>query len=130
MVLVASMPRYFTLEEANSLLPQLEPLMANLLERRARVVSSRHEISDILEDVQSNVGSAAASQAVRDFITIERLARKIRGYGCVIKDLNAGLVDFLAERNGREVYLCWRYGESQVEYYHELHSGFAGRRRF
>ena len=65
-----------------------------------------------------------------DFAVIERQIAELQSYGCVIKDLNGGLVDFLAERNGREVYLCWRYGEDRIEYYHELHTGFQGRRKF
>jgi hypothetical protein len=119
--------RYFTVEEANALLPKIKPVMSELLNRRARVVESRHEIADLLQDSRSDVGSAAASEIVQDFIVIERLAKKIRSYGCVIKDLNAGLLDFLSERDGREVYLCWRFGEPHIEYFHELHSGFNGR---
>ena len=89
----------------------------------------RHEVADLLEDTPSDVGGPAASRMVQDFIAIERLANKIRAYGCVIKDLNAGLLDFLAEIDGREVYLCWRYGEPSVEFYHELHTGYSGRQR-
>jgi hypothetical protein len=48
--------------------------------------------------------------------------------GCVLKDMDQGLVDFLTRRDGREVYLCWRYGEERVAYWHELQAGFAGRR--
>lgn len=120
--------RYFTVEEANALLPQIKPLMAEVLERRARVVRSRHEIRPILEDLHSNVGGSAASQMTKDFIVIEHLVKKIQAYGCVLKDLNTGLLDFLAERDGREVYLCWRYGESSITHYHELHTGYNGRR--
>lgn len=119
--------RYFTVEEANSLLPEIEPLMARLLERRAKVVRQRREISDILEDGTSDVGGAVPSALVQDFIVIERLVRRIRSYGCIIKDVNTGLIDFLSERDGREVFLCWRYGEPRVEFFHELHSGFLGR---
>jgi hypothetical protein len=119
--------RYFTLQEANDLLPEIKPLMAELLNRRGKVVESRHELAPMLKRPHHDVGGAAASEIVQDFIAIERLADKIRGYGCVIKDLNAGLVDFLSERDGRDVYLCWRFGEPQVEYYHELHTGFNGR---
>lgn len=121
--------RYFTPEEANALLPQLRPLMGELLARRGRVVRVRHEIADVLADEHSNTGNQEASYVARDLIAIERLAKKIRAYGCVIKDLNAGLLDFLAEHNGREVYLCWRYGEPRVEFYHELHTGYSGRQR-
>jgi len=124
------MVKYFTLEEANALLPTLEPLMAELLQRRARVVQSREAIADILEDLHSNRGSAEASRIVQDFMAIENLAQRIRGYGCVIKDLNAGLLDFLSDRNGREVYLCWRYGEPRIEFFHELHTGFMSRQRY
>jgi hypothetical protein len=119
--------RYFTLEEANDLLPQIEPLMARLLERRAKVVSNRHKVAGLLERPGSDVGGPDASEMVQDFMVIERLARRVRAFGCILKDLNVGLVDFLAERDGREVYLCWRYGEPSVQFYHELHTGFSGR---
>lgn len=119
--------RYFTVEEANSLIAEIEPLMNQLLDRRAKVVESRHEVVDVLVSQSSDVGGRAASELVQDFIAIEQLARKIRSYGCILKDLNVGLVDFLAQRDGREVYLCWRYGEPRVDYFHELHTGFRGR---
>jgi hypothetical protein len=45
----------------------------------------------------------------------------------VVKDINVGLLDFLADRHGRDVYLCWRYGEPRIEFYHDLHNGFNGR---
>lgn len=121
--------RYFTADEINTLLPELEPLMGQLLERRAKVVASRYQVMEILHDFHSNVGGAGPSEMVGDFMVIERLIHRIRAYGCVVKDLNVGLLDFLAERDGREVYLCWRYGEPRVEYFHELHTGFMSRQR-
>lgn len=120
--------RYFTVQEANELLPELEPLVGELLERRARVVAMRKQLGDTLDDVQSDVGGPVQSQMVQDFMAIERLVHRIRSYGCILKDMNSGLLDFLSERDGREVYLCWRYGEPEVAYYHELHTGFSGRR--
>lgn len=119
--------RHFTVEEANDLLPELEPLMAEVLERRARVVTARKELGPAFEDLHNDFGGSVASSLVKDFMAIERLARKIQSYGCVVKDLNAGLLDFLSEREGREIYLCWRYGEPQVAFYHELHTGYNGR---
>ena len=120
--------RYFTVEEANGLLPEISALMEALQARRANVIESRKQMSDLLAAGQSDFGGPAASAIAQDFVAIESLARRIRSYGCVIKDLNNGLVDFLAKLNGREVYLCWRYGEPQVAFYHELHTGFKGRR--
>ncbi len=119
--------KYYTVEEANALLPTLEPLMKQLLTRRARASRLAQQMGHLLGDYRSNVGAAELSVLTQDFAAIERMLGKIRAYGVVIKDVNAGLLDFLSERNGRDVYLCWRYGEDRVEFFHELHTGFAGR---
>lgn len=119
--------RYFTVEEANTLLPTLEPLMGELLERRARVVSQRKQLGKALDDLHRNVGGRVPSQMAQDFRVIEQLVHRIQSHGCILKDMNSGLLDFLARREGREVYLCWRYGEPRVAFYHELHTGFNGR---
>lgn len=103
--------------------------MAKLQERREKVIESRQAIASLLENERGDFGGAAASALVEEFMAIERLARKIRSHGCIIKDLNNGLVDFLSTREGREIYLCWQFGESRVAHYHELHSGFQGRQR-
>ena len=118
---------YFTVEEANALLPTLKPLMQDILERRARVSMAAQDQRALLHDSKSNIGSAAFSAMTQDFIAIEELIAEIRSYGVIVKDLNGGLLDFLCDRNGRDVYLCWKYDEPEVEYYHELHTGFAGR---
>lgn len=120
--------RYFTVEEANNLLPELEPLVGQLLETRARVVTQSRQMENLLQDLRVDVGGPVASTMVRDFARIESLLGKIRAYGCEVKDLNGGLIDFLSIRDGREVYLCWRYGEPRIAHYHELHTGFGGRR--
>lgn len=120
--------KYFTTDEVNALLPEIEPLMGQLLARRARVARQGQDMYDVLADMRSDVGGAKASEMVQDFITIESLIERIQAYGCQIKGLNVGLLDFLAERDGREVYLCWKYGEPQVLFYHELHTGFNGRK--
>jgi hypothetical protein len=120
--------RYFTLEEANALLPELEPLVGRLLELRAKVSHESRELSGTLGDLRSDVGGPAASRLTQEFAEIEALVDRIRGYGCVLKSLEAGLLDFLCLRDGRDVYLCWRFGEPAIQYYHELHTGFQGRR--
>jgi hypothetical protein len=120
--------RYFTVEEANALLPELEPLVGRLLELRASISLKGREVKGILPGKQHNGGSAEASRLAAEFAEIEALIEQIRSTGCVIKSLEAGLLDFLCERDGRDVYLCWRYGEPSIQYYHELHTGFQGRR--
>lgn len=119
--------KIFTVEQANQLLPEIEPLMAGLIDRRTKVIEARKDTKVMFEASNSEFGGPIASQMVNDFIVIERLLKEIRSRGCIIKDVNAGLVDFLSLRDGREVYLCWKFGEPEVGFFHELHSGFPGR---
>ena len=120
--------RYFTPAQANEVLPQINKLLGELLERRGRVVreSESPEMQQVLES--NDTGNATASEIAMEFVEIERLVDELQAFGCYLKDLNGGLVDFLARRKGRDVYLCWRYGEPlEITYYHELHTGFKGR---
>ena len=119
--------KYFTVEEANALLPTLEPLMKHLLTRRARASRLAQQMGETLSDVRSNIGGMELSTLTLDFVAIERMVYQIQSYGVLLKDANAGLLDFLSQRDGRDIYLCWKYGEDKVEYFHELHTGFAGR---
>lgn len=120
--------KYFTVEEANAILPKIEPLLRNIADRRSKIIRSKEEIIEMLELGYVDVGGKTASELVNDFIAIEKMIGRIQAYGCAIKDLNTGLIDFLSIRDEREVYLCWRFGEPQVEYFHELHTGFGGRK--
>lgn len=119
--------KYFTVEEANALLPTLQPLMERLLNRRARASRIAQQLGHLLGDYRSNVGSPELSTLTQDFVAIERMINQIQNYGVLLKDVNAGLLDFLSERNGRDVYLCWKFGEETVSHFHELHTGFSGR---
>ena len=120
--------RYFTIEEANALLPTLKPLMAELLERRARSAQKGQWVAGALQQTHVDIGGPVLSELATEFVIIENLLTQIRETGCVVKSLEGGLIDFLAKIDGRDVYLCWRYGEEAVTHYHELHSGYRGRR--
>ncbi len=120
--------RYFTVEEASALLPELELLVGRLLELRAQVSHDSRAIANVLADTHQDVGGPVASQLAVQFEQIDTLINRIQAYGCVLKSIESGLLDFLCERDGRDVYLCWRYGEPSIRYFHEIHNGFQGRR--
>lgn len=80
----------------------------------------------IVAAVLCAVGGALPSQLTQDFAAIEQIVHKIQSYGCVVKEIRNGLLDFLSLRNGREAYLCLRYGEAKITFYHELHIGLNG----
>lgn len=120
-------PRLFTVDEANALLPTLRPLLTDVLQARQNIVAAQPELWPVLEKAVNNGGSKKAGAVLADFEVIQRNVKAIQELGIEIKDINIGLVDFPAERDGREVYLCWRFDEPRVTHWHDLDSGFAGR---
>jgi hypothetical protein len=121
------MPRYFTLEEANALLDELRPLVAEMLRIRQELLDMQPELEPVLRKVLNNGGNQVASQAAVLFEELRDLVERIQASGVELKDINSGLLDFLSLRGGREVYLCWRYGEEEIGYWHDVDAGFAGR---
>jgi len=121
------MTRHFSIEEANAILPRIRSIVEAVLAARQRIIDAQPEVWPILEKAVGNGGSQKAGGLVEDFKKIERGIQAIQDLGIVVKDINTGLVDFPALRGGREVFLCWRYGEPAVAFWHDLHTGFDGR---
>lgn len=122
------MRRLFTVEEANALLPKIEPRVAELLAIRQRINARQPALARVIEEEsRTNGGNQAASETVVDLERFEQLITEINGLGCLLKDVNTGLIDFPAEIDGRVVYLCWQFGEEEVRWWHDLEAGYAGR---
>jgi hypothetical protein len=121
------MARYFTLEEARTALIEIRPLVGLMLEARQAILDRQPELEPVLQKVAGNGGGAVATQVVRDFERLQEVLRRIEEIGAELKDVNTGLLDFRSLKEGREVYLCWRFGEEDIEFWHELDAGFAGR---
>lgn len=120
--------RFFTVEEANASLPRLRELIKEIKAAREVIASARPELQPILKKSIGNGGSKKAGDLLPEFERLQTATKAIEDMGIVLKDPDNGLVDFLHRRpDGREVYLCWRYGEPEVSFWHELHAGFAGR---
>ena len=124
---MANQPHYFNLDEANAIVKAIRPLMAEILGIRQHIIAQQAELWPIVEKAAGNGGNRIASLAVREFGQLDRLVHEIQVTGAIIKDLNAGLVDFPALRDGREIYLCWKYDEKQIEFWHDVSSGYSGR---
>lgn len=121
-------PHYFTLEEANAALKAIEPLIAEILSIRDKVLKQRPEIWPAIERSAGNGGNAALSRVAVDFERLDKLLHRVLDTGVQVKDINVGLLDFPAMRGDQEVYLCWKYGEADIRYWHEIEAGFAGRK--
>jgi len=125
--ILLSMPKYFTLQEANEALDTIRPLMDQIQDIRREILARRPDVWPVVERAAGNGGSQAASRLVEEFERLDALVRQIHGTGALFKDLNLGLLDFTALKEGREVYLCWKYGEGDIEFWHEIEAGYAGR---
>jgi hypothetical protein len=68
------------------------------------------------------------SQRERSVTKLQEEVNRIQATGCVVKDLDEGLVDFPSLMKGEEVFLCWKLGEERILYWHGLEEGFAGRK--
>ncbi len=121
------MPRHFTLLVANEALNLIRPLMDEVQAIRQKIMSTQPEAWSAIEKSVGNGGSRALSQMVVDFEKLDALVHQILDTGVLIKDVNIGLLDFPALKDGREVYLCWQYGEGDIAYWHEIEAGYAGR---
>ena len=118
--------RHFTVEEANALLPRVEPMLRSLRDARDRLTDTEaHEV--LAGAAQGNGGGAQGRHVGEAFLEVRRLLIELEELGVVIKDVDRGLIDFPAIRDGREVYLCWHLDEDEVAYWHDLDSGFGGR---
>jgi len=121
------MPKYFSVDEANAVLPRLKVLLEKMLAARQRIIDDRQTWEPSIAKAGSNGGGQQGKNLYKDTEKIQLTLERINEWGILIKDLDMGLVDFPHMRNGREVYLCWRLGEPHVGYWHDMNSGFAGR---
>lgn len=121
------MPRYYTLAEANEMLTIIRPMVEELMEIGKRIRERRPKLWEMAEKAAGNGGSSTLSKLLPDFDRLYMLLHRLQDMDLEVKDVSIGLVDFRALRDGREVYLCWKYGEESIRFWHELDAGFAGR---
>ena len=121
------MPDFFTLQEANEALKIVRPLMDEVMKIRQKILANQPEAWPAIEKSAGNGGNPALSKMVHDFEKLDALIHKIQDTGAQIKDINIGLLDYSALKDGREVYLCWQYGEGDIAFWHEVEGGYAGR---
>jgi len=121
--------RVFTLEEARALVPALRPRLQEMARLRERLLPFRVEMKALTEGSQRGGGTfPGAGEYLRHIQSLNTYLEFLRRTGVILKDLSAGLVDFPTLREGRLVYLCWRMEEETVAHWHEIETGFAGRK--
>jgi hypothetical protein len=118
--------RVYTVEEANAMLPELRERLARIREARQVLLRTADKIRDgVAADGGGTAGEPAYFQAKR---TLAAEVEAFAAENILLRDPETGLLDFPGELDGRPVYLCWRADEDMVGHWHDLTSGFAGRR--
>ena len=129
--------KHFTPDEANGALEAVRPLIEGLVERRRELVRAQGELKRVRTKVAGNGGgldpeavTAAQASADEALAAVEEAIAALDELGVQVKDLDRGLVDFPAihPASGDVVLLCWRLGEDEVGFWHDLEEGFAGRK--
>jgi hypothetical protein len=128
--------RFFNVAEANNTLPLVRAIVQDITDL-ARDLRDRHErLTRIKPGDRSRLSDAhdeelrqVQADLERGQEKMEEYVRELRQIGVELKDPFTGLIDFPSVMNGRPVYLCWRLGEAEIAYWHELEAGFAGRQK-
>ncbi len=122
--------KLFSPEQANELIPRLEVLLRELHLEANRL---RERLAALAEE-EPALGEMAFAEVLDQYPELRptaqrmgELAAQIESFGCLLKDIDQGLIDFPCQLNNEVVFLCWQYGEPQVSAWHTLDGGFAGR---
>jgi hypothetical protein len=130
------MARRFTLAEAQSLVPLMDRLLREALTLKTDFDEAERAIQAFTERIMMMGGVAVdrdralANRQRREVLgaALRRTLEQIQETGCLVKDLDIGLVDFPTTFRGIEVYLCWKLGETSIEFWHRVEEGFRGRK--
>jgi len=130
------MPKRFTVKEAEGLLPDVEKALRTALDVKAEYQESEGALQSVIQRVtlaggvllDSRAAAQLKSRRDRSAQRLKAVVDSIQELGCVVKDLDIGLVDFPTLFRGREGYLCWKLGEQGITYWHGVEEGFAGRK--
>jgi len=130
------MPRFFTLQQAEQLLPEVESAIRDAITLKSQYQQAESEWQDFARRVTMLGGVLVDHSKVREqknqresvALRLKEVIERIHDFGCVVKDLDIGLIDFPTQLHGEEVYLCWKLGESGIQFWHGVHEGFRGRK--
>lgn len=128
--------KLFSPERANALIPKIEPLVDDLLTKRRDLAIKLLENDTSLRGVPPQTAPRLAGirppfppPRFGDLKSeIVRLIHRIESFGCIVKDIDLGLIDFPSTREGEQIYLCWKAGEHGITHYHGIEEGFRDRK--
>lgn len=119
--------KHFSLDEANDLLDEIKPLIEEMISLKRKLDSKGYDVFN--HQYFGGSGPNGKGTFPEEMEKLVEIVKKISADGVLIKGIDSGLVDFPHLRNtGEEVYLCWKFGEGEIAYWHSMADGFPGRR--
>lgn len=118
----------FTVQEANRMLPVLREVVGAIQERLGWMTANRPQVDYLVKKHSVPMESPVPHDYLANLLAVRGALARLESFGCQLKDVQMGLVDFPARLSGREVLLCWSLEEDSVGFYHDLRGGYAGRR--
>lgn len=132
LLLRRSMPwqytKHYTREEARALLPRIRTWLQQLAQGRQQLAQQEQQMTGLLAK-GCDLGGTVVNRWVNTLADIKDVLEEFQSRQIEIKDLDRGLIDFPAFIGGKEVFLCWEKDEEDIEFWHDLSSGYAGRER-
>ena len=121
--------KLFTIDEANSLLPTVKPIVKSIQKSHRRLVSFQGVAKEAAQGAENGGGGMTSGPRYAELLVdLSTHAGQLEGLGIQIKDYQQGLIDFPSMRDGRVVLLCWKADEGdRLEWWHDVEAGFAGR---
>src|SRR5437764_9405620 len=131
------MARLFTLGEAERVLPAVSEAVHQAMRAKSRFAQAQHELASALRTLSMLGGVIPDTDKLKRMRTtsdealsdLKAAVASIQEYGCLLKDLDLGLIDFMTMYRGREVCLCWKSGEDGIHFWHGADEGYRGRKR-
>jgi hypothetical protein len=120
--------KHYTRDEARDLLPQVREWLKRIARLRAEAEKLEARMSGLLA-AGCDLGGETVNAWIRGLVDFDAVLREFQRREIEIKDVDRGLVDFPAVIGGKEVFLCWEQDEEDVEFWHDLDGGYAGRER-
>lgn len=130
------MAKHFTLEQASKVLPDVEKALREAIGIKSAYEDAEGELQGETQRIMMLGGALVDRQKIlalrgrRDACAsrFKEAIEIVHSHGCLVKDLDMGLIDFPTLYRGEEVYLCWKLGEKAIEWWHGVHEGYSGRK--
>src|SRR5688572_28183647 len=120
--------KHYTIEQARALLPQIREWLAEIHQLRRRLKQLDERITQILTG-GVDAGGESVNAQIKLLADLQRVFQEFEQRQIQIKEIERGLIDFPAIIGGKEVFLCWEQDEDDIEFWHDLDTGYAGREK-